>query len=648
MASLLLLSIGPIQDFIASARRCQDLWFGSWLLSDLARVTASAIAKSGATLVFPASDDAELDGKPSVANKILAIVPGGTAPAEVAECGKRAMRERLGEHYKAAFARIGDAKQFVHLDVARAQTDDLMELVWVSVPLATDRADYKAQRDRAEELLAARKNSRGWTAVPWGQAAGVPKSSLDGLRESVLDEKLFDDSPEAARARTRLFVKKGERLCGVGLLKRLGTEADVFAERRPAFHSTSHVASAPWRAALVAAGGADRTRSYVKFLQDLGVDCAGPKEAAAQTNPTAFPVPSALADNADGSLLYEGRLDERVQRSLLAKGKNKGESKAEVDRFRKMRGRLIASCGLGEPTPYYALLLADGDNMGVAIDAQASFENHKELGAALDAFSKRCKDTVEAHAGSLIYAGGDDVLALLPLHTALECARALALDFERALQAFGTPGTSPTLSVGLAVAHHVVDFAEVREQAKRAERLAKSHRGKNALGIIVEPRSGVSLEAVGSWTQDEHPSLDRRIVQWCELFAGEKLPDKVAFALSESVELLVPRKKQGAASAEEVELVSTAATTVVLGALARRRAGRGGSSVDAEVRKLVKEHFSHLLQRDLSSGPNDALVAVRALAQELQIARYFLEARALANRKPKDARHASDNAEVPS
>jgi len=40
MPHVLVISFGPIQDFIASARRCQDLWFGSYLLSELARATA--------------------------------------------------------------------------------------------------------------------------------------------------------------------------------------------------------------------------------------------------------------------------------------------------------------------------------------------------------------------------------------------------------------------------------------------------------------------------------------------------------------------------------------------------------------------------------------------------------------------------------
>jgi hypothetical protein len=35
MKYLLSISIGPVQDFIATARRSRDLWFGSWLLREI-------------------------------------------------------------------------------------------------------------------------------------------------------------------------------------------------------------------------------------------------------------------------------------------------------------------------------------------------------------------------------------------------------------------------------------------------------------------------------------------------------------------------------------------------------------------------------------------------------------------------------------
>jgi CRISPR-associated protein Cmr2 len=41
MSYLFLVNIGPVQDFIASARRSRDLWYGSWLLSELAKAAAA-------------------------------------------------------------------------------------------------------------------------------------------------------------------------------------------------------------------------------------------------------------------------------------------------------------------------------------------------------------------------------------------------------------------------------------------------------------------------------------------------------------------------------------------------------------------------------------------------------------------------------
>lgn len=40
---LLALSIGPVQEFIAAARRSRDLWFGSYLLSEVSKAAALAL-----------------------------------------------------------------------------------------------------------------------------------------------------------------------------------------------------------------------------------------------------------------------------------------------------------------------------------------------------------------------------------------------------------------------------------------------------------------------------------------------------------------------------------------------------------------------------------------------------------------------------
>ena len=56
MKYLFQVSIGPVQDFIASARRTRDLKFGSELLSELSKAAAKQISeKCGIeSLIFPA------------------------------------------------------------------------------------------------------------------------------------------------------------------------------------------------------------------------------------------------------------------------------------------------------------------------------------------------------------------------------------------------------------------------------------------------------------------------------------------------------------------------------------------------------------------------------------------------------------------
>ena len=93
---LLLVDIGPVQTFIAQARRTRDLWLGSALLSSVSRAAAEAIlATAGAVLIFPAVEgDKVPDG---IANKILALVQG--EPGEVARAAREAARKHLADRW---------------------------------------------------------------------------------------------------------------------------------------------------------------------------------------------------------------------------------------------------------------------------------------------------------------------------------------------------------------------------------------------------------------------------------------------------------------------------------------------------------------------------------------------------------------------
>ena len=594
MPHLLNIAIGPVQEFILSARRCQDLWYGSWLLSELSKTTAEHLKCNGAeTVIFPGglATRAALDKDSSVANKILAVLPGDAGSVrKAAEAAREAMAARLGDLAGAVFTQAfrglagPDAEQAKQ--AAWDQIQDLMEFQWVAVPFQGD-ADYPAARDQAERLLMAVKNTRPWTQPAWGRA-GWRKSSLDGVRESVIPERLFsraaDETEEmlAERLYRQFRVKPSERLCGVGLLKRWGRDP-VPDEQARAFHSTSHMAAAPLRARAEAMKDDPKVTQAWAACRDLLAQAPFPGHCRVKG------LQHGLFGDFDGSVLYPGRLRE----IFFAGGDARKAAGAHAElcqRAEKALAELLKALQVGEPNGYYVLLLADGDHMGAAIDRQKTMAGHQAISEALDRFAAAVPDIVAGLGGSLIYSGGDDVLAMLPLHTCLDCAEQLAADFAARLSAFPVgPDQSPTLSVGLAVAHHLEDFADVRLWAGKAEKLAKEQR--DSLALRLEKRGGSPVQARGLWREEqgEPATFLTRLRDWIERHREGAVPNSLPFQWAELALLaegnpamnpivmldarrLLFRKDQGQAGAKDVSALwaylKRQTDPAVLGALA--------------------------------------------------------------------------------
>ena len=204
-------SIGPVQDFIKTARTSQDLWFGSWMLSELAKAAAKAL--KGHTLIFPAPEkpeDLDPGSQMDVSNKVVALITD--EPKEVGERVKHAVGTRLGELAKMSFDAV-EANGKFDRTLAEAQLQTLTEFYWAAAPY--EEGQYAAARQRAEALLNARKNTRKFRQAHGKD--GLPKSSLDGFRESVLLKE-----PEGGFSFWKYKADKGEALSGVDLLKRWG------------------------------------------------------------------------------------------------------------------------------------------------------------------------------------------------------------------------------------------------------------------------------------------------------------------------------------------------------------------------------------------------------------------------------------------
>ncbi len=586
MKHLMIFAVGPVQDFIATARRSRDLWYGSWMLSELSKSAARKIGElsPAGELIFPYPSKPEALQPASdfnTPNKIVVVIDGD--PKSVGEIIRKAINTRLGELWADARSHV---KGGIDDALAQQQIDNLLEFYWVSVPYEEGKDSYSNVRDSAEAMFAARKVTRDFT-----QATGrsVPKSSLDGARESVIPKQAYSerkDTEDVKRKKAENLYKHyharpGEQLSGVDILKRLGNPANVHP-----FKSTSDMAALPFLAQIDRKKGSGKGTELIAEIRRL------------------MPPDFEEIDGTSEGLVFESRFAEWA------------ETQPSADELRKKFNTVLKKYAGEPPSPYYALLAADGDNMGVVIDAQTDPQVHRDLSQALSEFASQAPGLVKAGAGLLIYAGGDDVLAYLPLHTALGVARELEDAFKKKMQGFKAKDKKgneirPTLSVGIAVTHHLEPLSDALELARKAEKEAKTVPGKNGLAIIVSKRSGVHRTIMGKFAV-----LDERLKELIHFSETDAISAGAAYEMQELNRVL-------SSASIPVDGIRQEALRVIY----RKRESGGGEMV----KKDVKEFFNKWIKRGNKKGDkipdaNPNQVTVDELALEMIIANLFANA----------------------
>lgn len=548
MSHLLAISIGPVQDFIAAARKTRDLLNGSELLSTIATAIAQALGGCG-ELVFPAS------GAGSAPNKIVCLVEGD--PAEAASKAHAAAQAAFDEAVDAAVKQVNEARVADCFDreTLRAQCEEFLEFYAAWVPVGPE--GYAAARERCEALLAGRKGLRDFAQPTW--AKGRPKSSLDGGRDTVIAEDATDEQLG------RLSIKRTEQLDGVSVVKRLLDKGEA------RFPSVVRVAADPfWRSlpperleAVRAFAGDHQAGDLIQRLKG---------DAAALYSDFPWDI--------DPSLWHEG-----------------GEAPCDlVKGFR-------CAVDQGQPGPYYTILAADGDRMGQALSRLTSKEAHQRFSAQLAEFAGRARGIVTEQRGALVYAGGDDVLAFLPMDKALRCARELREAFDKVAEGLGLDET-PTLSVGIAIVHIHENLRTALEFARSAERAAKNG-GRNALAIARHTR-GMGPDAptvVRSWTNQPVESYE----QYGEWIRDGILPSGFAYEIR--------------ALARELDGIDL-----------RGLAGLAGGEFERILKRkqVPKERIADVMQRllaDLAALGGASPVSLRALSDSLIIAKHLAPAK---------------------
>lgn len=446
MRYLLNISIGPVQDFIAAARRTADLKSGSEILGEMAMKGAEVLKLHG-MLIFPAEIEQ------NAPNKLLVWLNENEDPVQIITEVRGAINSVLNSYLAKTEAFLKE-HEYTYVEQTRAQEQlkSFLEFYAAWEPL-DDKTRYAEARRIVEGRLAGRKALRNFDA--WKGSEGVPKSPLDPARETVIYSNKGGIVPEATNRRP-LWLKRTETLDALSLMKRTEGVQRTTERRVP---STGKLA----------------VRSLLKDQPEL-------KENEAWKTLLEWDANTKAAIDI-GDFFF--RQNEKETEALLG-----AERFAQLP---EMRRAALRAAGLSQCPPYFAILAADGDKMGEAIGALTTPEEHRQFSLKLSGFAKEAEKIVnsEHFGGYSVYTGGDDVLALLPVPTAIACATKLAEEFSKAMK-------PATLSVGVAIVHYREPLQVSIERTREAEKDAKDS-GRNALAVHLHTRGGAPVRFAQGW-----------------------------------------------------------------------------------------------------------------------------------------------------
>jgi CRISPR-associated protein Cmr2 len=498
------ISFGPVQSFISEARRTKDLWSGSYLLSSLARAAVHEVLKAypNTDSIRPYLDDTDKEALRKSYKGAGIERRIGTFPnllELLSEIDEEAIAETAVKGWNALWIMIaGESKSLIeqlirspHRDtfneIWNRQVNSLWETYWAT-------GEYTS--------LVRRKAIRNFSSTP----EEGRKCTICGVREilrgdssRLADVRTFWSDVSKALPSVPIKDDGSERLCAICFIKRAVPETLkklVDSEDRP-FPSTASLALLPWRHAILESKDESVQQAVDRFLGQLKANGAPLLRGLWRSAPDY----SFLLDYEGDYFIPEQLRDEKL-----------GHSKEQHARLHEELTRLRAaakSAGIAEHSPYYAILAMDGDSMGETLSKNP--DKKKSLSEEMTRYARNVASIIEDNWGRAIYAGGDDVLALMPAHTVLEAARSLRTGFLEAMRQTQAEPV-PTISAGIVFSHLSAPLGAVVSRAHTLlESVAKGHHVsaeavqegrpfmKDAFAIETWDRGGSNLQLVKKW-----------------------------------------------------------------------------------------------------------------------------------------------------
>lgn len=483
MTHLFLFTLGPVQGFIAQARKTHDLHSGSKLLSELCWVAAKHFESLGGKIIFP-----KIEEKPrSIPNRFLGKIE---APDDqLAEIGKvvaQAVQDDWKKRFDYELAELLDPAVY---RAAKHQIEQHLDIQWLFQPLENDKDEvYRAAYDEINKKLNALKNTRPFKSM----TETGRKCSLNGERNVIFYRK-----SEGQKAKPTADMQNGNPLYSSENVVLEYDDTDDLALR--------HLQPGEGLSAV----------SMLKRAQNFGsADFPSTAEFALaetmqQVGQTILPKMTDLFEKSAAKYLnwqvfFEENLNERYfQKQGLPTGKTLEDAEKIQEQFQKSaseNGRKLEK--------YYALVIFDGDHMGEwwkgeHLKEGVSLENfHADLTNQLAEFADQVREKYEnSREGWVIYAGGDDFMGFFNLHHLLNGLEFLQKTYrdtvDDKLSSQIKPGKTLTFSAGVCIAHYKEPLSLVLSETRELEKKAKNLRDeKNAIGIGVIPGSGQIATAI--------------------------------------------------------------------------------------------------------------------------------------------------------
>lgn len=499
---LIEIAFGPVQGFIASARRTADLWGGSQILSDIARVAAKSLCENGAELIYPIPQRVQNKNtdESNLSNVLLAQIKDCDI-ARVKDVAEKAMLAGKGALLKCSTEALQEWSKVNGLreDIWVAQIDDAVESFAAWTEIGSE--GYGHAYGKLKSAFAARKNTRDFVQA-FRAADGIPKSSLDGLRESVLPE-----NQKRKRLPARFRMTDGEQLDALGCIKRYKGGSEKFT-------ALTRLAADPWLRQLAPADCKKLAKAYEPLIEQGYATRATGNDGI--YSDFAF----------DAALLYQDRLAKTISDAVKV-----GADMGALEHLRGILRELWRNTG--HPSPYAALLMADGDRMGKFVSSARNKDAHSSISGALASFADEAIQVLRRNRGHTIYAGGEDILALLPLPGVITASRELAETFDMKITGIKNVGVSsdkPTLRVGVAICHVLEPLGRIRQYAEAAEKYAKGDAGTrqqgNALGLRLHVRAGHDVPCRISFGDHDKFNL---FAGWIEAYEKGYFPSRLAY-----------------------------------------------------------------------------------------------------------------------